>query len=556
MLNRKALSSLPGIIVMAILLSLSLNLFSSFSSSLTNYLNTLNKELDIATEIIAEEKAIIQASSNGTHVLLSLTNKASKELIFPYIGFMHEGELLQTSRVDLRVPPLSTVQYVTSLPKGSLNPSLEVVLIAKRGTLHKVALSTVTHTNFNPDEPYVKVPYNDICLINDLDVVDHLKGIVAASYENGGVLMIDVKQSSLLWSKEFLGSKTENIIFNRALNATIASISTIRENGAKLLSIVVFRDGKLLSLHNFYDYIYRSYYSIREYVYQPALSGRTQDFILVPKTFFLGNYSTNNYWLFESGIYVNTINPSLPSAKEALLQRVLILDLNTKITPAYYQSNPDAFPKFRVIGYVSVNHSFGVLLVNGVIYREADVVYIRHRCNTIAIGGDILVPPTLHALDNGSPSWYLPLYPCDASVPNFLAYVNNVIVVASGSHLYFVSIDGQVLRRVDYSPEKIVLLKFDEQHHKLIIGFTNGSIAILNENLVEEKTFSLSVASKIIDVVLVNNLKTIIINETHAFDPEDSSYVIALPSRPYKAVMLGTWGVLVASPSGLLYLKT
>lgn len=555
MLGRRAMSSIAGIMAMAVLLSLSLNLFTLLSSSLTSYSNTLSKELDIATEIIAEEKVAVEASSNGTHVLLSLTNKVNREVVFPYIVFKHEGELLQTNRVDFRVPPLSTVQYVVDIPQGSLNPLLEVVLIAKRGSIHRVALSSMVFSNSNSNEPYVKVPYYDMCLINDVDTVDHLKGIVVASYENGGVLMIDVKQSALLWSKEFLGSRTESVMFNAALNATIASISTIRESGAKMLSIVAFKDGKLLSIHNFYDYIHRSS-SVREYVHQPALSGRNQELIFIPKSFFLGNYSTNNYWLFESGVYVHIFTPSLPSVKEVLLQRVLILDLNTGIVPSYYQSNPDVFPKFRVVGYAPVNQSFSVLLVNGVLYREVDVVYVRHRCNIVVLEGNVLVPPTLHALNNGSPSWYLSLYPCDLSVPNFLAYANNVIVVASGPYLYLVNIDGQVVKRIDCSPEKIVFLKFNEHYRRLIIGFTNGSIAILNENLAEEKSFSLSPTLKIIDVVLIGNLKVIVLNETHVFNPEDSSFIVELPSKPYKATVLDMWGVLVASPSGLLYLKT
>lgn len=557
MLNRKAISSLAGIMIMAVLLSLSLNLSALLSSSLTSYVSTLSKELGIATEIIAEERVTVEASSNGTHIILSLTNKANREVAFTYIGFKHGRELLRTNKIDLRLPPLSTVQYAISMPQGSLNPSLEVFLVAKRGSIHRVTFLPPASSNSNFDEPYVKVPYNDICLINDVDVVDHLKGVVVASYENGGILMIDVKQSSLLWSKEFLGSRTESVMFNAVLNATIASISMPRESGAKTLTVMAFRDGKLLSLHNFYDYIYRASFSARDYIHQPALGGRNQDFILVPKSFFIGNYSTNNYWLFEAGVYVHIIKPSSPSVEDVLLQKLLILDSNTWITPGYYGSNPDVFPKFKVIGYAPVNQSFGVLLVNGVIYHGADIVYNRYRCNTIKTPeGDVLVPPTLHALDNGSSSWYLSLYPCDISSPNFLAYANNVVVVASGPYLYFVNTDGQLLKRIDYSPEKIVFLKFDERHRRLIVGFANGSIALFDENFERGKMFSLNTVSRIIDVVLVDNLKVIVINETHAFNPEDSSYIIKLPSKPYKATLLGTWGVLVASLSGLLYLKT
>lgn len=554
MLDRRAISSLASIMIMVVLLSLSLGFFASFSSSFTNYASTLRKELDVASEIIAEEKVAVVVSSNGTHVLLSLTNKAAREVTFPYIGFKH-GRELQIDRINLRISPLSTTQFAVAIPQGFSNPLLEVFLIAKRGSIYRATLPVTSVSNSSFDGVYVKVPYDDVCLINDVYVVDHLKGIVVASYENGGVLMIDVKNSSLLWSKEFLGSKTENVLFNVALNATIASVSTIREGGAKMLSIVAFRDGKLISLHNFYDYIYR-FSSVREYVHQPALSGGNQDFIVIPKSFFSGNYSTNNYWLFESGVYVNIIRPSSPSIKEVLLQRVLILDTNTKITPSYYQSNPDVFPKFRIVGYTPVNRSFSVLLVSGAIYREVDVVYVRYRCNTVTSGGDVLVPPTLHALNNDSPSWYLSLYPCDLSVPNFLAYVNGVIVVASGPNLYFVNTDGQVLRRINYSPEKIVFLKFDENYRKLIIALTNGNVILFNDNLEEEKSFSLSTTSQIIDIVLVGNLKVIVLNETHAFNPEDGSYIVTLPSKPYKAIMFNTWGVLVASPSGLLYLKT
>lgn len=551
--DRKALSSLPSIMMIAVLLSLSLGLFASLLSSLTSYASVLRREIDVASEIAAEEKVAVEASSNGTHVLLSLTNKAAREVTFYYIGFKHEGRL-QINRTDLKVPPSSTIHFAVAIPQGFSNPILETVLIAKRGTTYRVAFPATLANDLSFDEPYVKVPYNDICLINDVDVVDHSKGIVVASYENGGVLMIDVKKSSLLWSKEFLGSRTESVMFNEALNATIASISTIRESGAKMLSIVAFRDGKLISLHNFYDYVYRSS-SVREYVHQPALSGRSRDIILVPKSFFSGNYSTNNYWLFEPGAYIYLIKPSSPSVKEVLLQRVLLLDINTRITPGYYQSNPDVFPKFRIVGYAPVNQSFVVLLVSGAIYYEVDVIYTRYRCSTVVVEGSVLVPPTLHALNNDSPSWYLSLYPCDLSVPNFLAYAYGVIVVASGPYLYLVNTDGQVLKRVDYD-SKIVFLKFDENYRKLMIGLANGSIMVLNDNFEVEKRFSLSTASQIIDVVLAGKSKVIVLNETHAFSPEDDSYIVALPSKPYKAIMFDTWGVLVASPSGLLYLKS
>ncbi|MEM0217302.1 MAG: hypothetical protein QXM73_00930 [Candidatus Nezhaarchaeales archaeon] len=506
----------------------------------------------MASEILSEEKVAVEASSNGTHIMLSLTNNAAREVTFNYIVFKH-GETFQIHRTELKVPPSSSVLSAHPIPRGFSNPLLEVVLVAKRGTTYRIALHPTLTSDPSFNEPYVKVPYSDICLINDVDVVDHSKGMVVASYENGGVLMVDVKKSSLLWSKEYLGSRTENVIFNEALNATIASISTAREGSTKILSVVTFRDGNLISLHNFYDYIYRSS-SVREHVHQPALSGRGQDIILVPKSFFSGNYSTNNYWLFEPGVYVYVIKPSLPSIKEVLLQRVLMLDVNTRVTPGYYQSNPEVFPKLRVVGYAPVNQSFSILLVNGAIYREVDVVYVRYRCSTVVEGGNVLVPPTLHAFDNDSPSWYLSLYPCDLSVPNFLACINDVIVVASGPYLYFVSTNGQVLKRIDYD-SKISFLKFDENYRKLIIGLTNGSLMVLNGNLEVERSFSLSTTSQIIDVVLTGNSKVIVLNETHAFSPEDNSYIVALPSKPYKAVMFDTWGVLVASPSGLLYLK-
>ncbi|MEM0232796.1 MAG: hypothetical protein QXD66_03075 [Candidatus Nezhaarchaeales archaeon] len=551
--GRKALSSLPSIMIMAVLLSLSLSLFASLLSSFNDYASTLRKEIDVASEIVSEEKVAVEASSNGTHIILSLTNNAAREVTFNYIVFKH-GEMFQINRTELKVPPSSSVLSAYPIPRGFSNPLLEIVLVAKRGTTYRIALHPTLTGDPSFDGPYVKVPYSDICLINDVDVVDSSKGIVVASYENGGVLMVDVKKSSLLWSKEYLGSRTESVIFNEALNATIASISTARESGTKILSVVAFRDGNLVSLHNFYDYIYRSS-SVREHVHQPALSGRSQDIILVPKSFFSGNYSTNNYWLFESGAYAYVIKPSSPSIKEVLLQRVLMLDVNTKITPGYYQSNPEAFPKFRIVGYAPVNQSFSILLVNGAIYREVDVVYVRYRCSAVVEeGGNVLVPPTLHAFDSDSPSWYLSLYPCDLSVPNFLACINDVIVVASGPYLYFVSIDGQVLKRIDYD-SKVLFLKLDENYRKLIIGLTNGSLMVLNGNLEVEKSFSLGTTSQIIDVVLTGSSRVIVLNETYAFSPEDDSYIVALPSKPYKAVMFDTWGVLVASPSGLLYLK-
>ncbi|MEM4576929.1 MAG: hypothetical protein QW701_05680 [Candidatus Nezhaarchaeales archaeon] len=412
------MSSLISIIIMAVLLSLSLGLFASLLSSFANYASTLRRELDLASEVVAEERMLVDASSNGTHVLLSLANKASKEVALPYLVFKHGGKLY-VDRIDLRVPPLSTIRFAVAIPKGFSNPSLEAVLVARRGSTYKIALPSKSSNNTNSIEPYLKVPYDDICLINDVDAVDRLKSIVVTSYENGGILMIDVRQRSLLWSKEFLGSRTENVAFNEAFNATVASISTIREGDSKILSIITLRDGKLLSLHNFYDYVYRSS-SVREYLHQPVLTGRVQDFMIIPKSYFSGNYSSNNYWLFEVRAYLHIIKPSSPSVGEVLLQRVLILDTNTRITPSYYQSNPDVFPKFKVVGYVPVNKSFSILLVGGAVYRDVDIVYAKYRCDTVKSGSDILVPPTLHALSNGSPSWYLSLNSCDTSFPNFL----------------------------------------------------------------------------------------------------------------------------------------
>lgn len=547
------MSSLVGIMTMAVLLSLSLGLFTSFLTSFNDCASALRKEFDVAGEIIAEERLSIEVSSNSTHALLSLTNKATKEVTIPYIGFKH-GEKLQMSRIDLKIPPLSTIHFAIAIPQDFLNPTPEVILIAKRGAIYKTTPSSIT-CSLSLDAPYTKIPHDDVCLINDVDVVDHAKGIIVASYENGGILMLDVKQPSPLWSREFLGSRTENVMFNTALNATIASISSIRESGAKMLTVIAFRNEMLLFLHNFYDYIYRSS-SVREYIHHPALSGKNQNFIVVPKSFFIGNYSTNNYWTFESGFCVNVIRSSSPSVKETLLQRVLILDTNTRITPGYYQLNPEVFPKFRAIGYAPINQSFSVLLVNGAVYRESDIVYVRYRCDTIRLGSDILVPPTLHALQNDAPSWYLSLYPCDLSAPNFLAHINGVIAVASGPYLYLISTDGRVLQRVDYSPEKITFLKSDENYNKLVIWLTNGKLMILNDKLEEEKSFSLTTTAQVIDVVIASNSRIVILDETKAFDPEDSAYVISLPSRPYKAVALGLQGVLVASPSGLLYLKT
>ncbi|MEM4576930.1 MAG: hypothetical protein QW701_05685 [Candidatus Nezhaarchaeales archaeon] len=112
------------------------------------------------------------------------------------------------------------------------------------------------------------------------------------------------------------------------------------------------------------------------------------------------------------------------------------------------------------------------------------------------------------------------------------------------------------MKRIDYSPEKIVFLKFDENYNKLIVSLTNGDVRIFDNNLKEERRFSRITTSRIVDVVLVNSSKVIIFNETHAFNPEDPSYIVALPSKPCKAILLDAWGVLVASRSGLLYIKT
>jgi hypothetical protein len=111
------------------------------------------------------------------------------------------------------------------------------------------------------------------------------------------------------------------------------------------------------------------------------------------------------------------------------------------------------------------------------------------------------------------------------------------------------------LRLIDYSPQKIVLLKRDYLYNKLILGLSNGTMIVLNESLSEEKRLALSKPSQIVDAVLMQGLRLVVFNETHALDLENPTYAVRLPSKPYKAVALDAWRALVATPSGLLLLR-
>jgi len=554
MLRRKALSPLIGLVMMAILISLSMSLFMSLLSSFTNYSDALRQELNLASELMAEDKVDADAFSNGTHIILSLTNKASREVFFPYIIFKHEDEV-RIERLSIRVPPQSRspIRVSIPIPQGFANPSFSITLVAKRGSAYTFNLTPLQNSmsNSSAEAPYVKLPYDDICLVNDVVVVDRLKGVVVASYENGGVLAIDVDEGSVLWSKEFPFTKAERVAFSEALNATVLSISS-DSGGPKALSVMALRDGKLLSINNFYSYFSCSQvsYYVEESTYQPAMVGRSQRLIVVPKSYFSGKYNPYISWIVEIAMYVNIIEPQSPLVKEVRLQRAVINIVDAQTSFQYYLANPDVFPKFKTLGYASINQSFGVLLVSGAFYEKAVGMNVE-RCNNV----ETLILPTLHAINDGGTSWYLSINPCDLSGLNALTHAGNTIIVASGPYLHVISVEGKRLRLIDYSPQKIVLLKRDDLYNKLILGLSNGTIMVLNEDLSEEKRLALSESFCIVDAVLVRNRGLLIFNETHALDLEDPTYVVRLPSKPYKAVALDAWRVLVATPSGLLLLR-
>jgi hypothetical protein len=80
-----------------------------------------------------------------------------------------------------------------------------------------------------------------------------------------------------------------------------------------------------------------------------------------------------------------------------------------------------------VLGYAPINESFGVLLVSGALYQKAVSINVE-RCSNVKT----LILPTLHAINNGSTSWYLSINPCDISGLNTLTNIGKTIVVASG----------------------------------------------------------------------------------------------------------------------------
>ena len=551
--RRKALSPLIGVMIMAVLISLSIALFTSLLSSFTNYSSVLRQELDLASELMAEERVDIDASFNGTHVLISLTNRASREVVFPYIVFKH-GDEVRVEKLDLRVRPCSSspLRVPVSVPQGFANPSFSVTLVAKRGSIYTFNFALPQGLTSNASTtPYVKLPYDDMCLINDVDVADRLKGIVVASYQNGGVLAMDVDDGSVLWSKEFPFTKAENVAFSEALNATVLSVSS-DGNNPKALSIIALRDGKLLSINNFYSYYscsQASYY-VEERTYQPAIVGRNQQLIVVPESYFSAQYYPYYAWTIDITMYANFAGPRSPSVGKVKLQRAVIGIVDTQTSFQYYLANPDIFPKFKVLGYAPINESFGVLLVSGALYQKAVSINVE-RCSNVKT----LILPTLHAINNGNASWYLSINPCDISGLNTLTNIGKTIVVASGPYLHVVSAQGKLLRLIDYSPQKIVLLKRDYLYNKLILGLSNGTMIVLNEGLSEEKRLALSKPSQIVDAVLMQGLRLVVFNETHALDLENPTYAVRLPSKPYKAVALDAWRALVATPSGLLLLR-
>ncbi|MHC1637510.1 MAG: hypothetical protein ACXQTU_05000 [Candidatus Nezhaarchaeales archaeon] len=552
MLKNKAISSMIGIMIMAIMLSFFIMLFSSLSFSFINYATTLHQELDMTGDIAAEEKLAITASTNTTHIILTLTNNAPREVEIPYAYFKHNNSF-HIEKVNIKIPSSTTIQVALPSPIGYVDPSLKTFLIAKRGSIYKISLMPQLTT----EENCTKIPYEDMYLINDVDIVDNQKGLVVAAYKNGGVLMINVEKSSIIWSKEFLQAKTENVMYNEALNATLASIASANPHQTKTLSVIALRGGFLLSLNNFYDYKIFQFPgtpTIKEITYQAAIAGRNQKFIMVPKSFFSANYSTNDYWIYSTREYVNIIDSNPAIVKEHLLQSALILDRDTTISPSQYQKNPNIFPKLKVVGYVALNNSFGVILVEKALYNGGNIVYEKIRCNTVKTGSGILIPPTLHAISNGSLKWYRSLYPCDLSLPSFLACINNTVIVSSGPYLYLLNTNGYIIKMIDYSPEKIIFLKHDEHYDKLIIQFTNNTLLILNSSFITEKTILLN--SQIVEAVLVNPSRIIVFNETHAYDPENpSSFMVKLPSKPYKVIKIGIAEILVATDHGLLRLR-
>jgi len=555
MLDRKALSSMVGLMIMAVMLSMFIMLFTSLSYSFMNYALTLRRELDIASDIAAEEKLFIKPEVNDTHIILTITNKAPREVYLPY-AYFKDNNSFYIDKVDIRVPALSTVKVALTPPTGQVTQTLKLSLIAKRGSTYKV----LPLKSFDSLKNFTKVLANDsLYLVNDMDIVDEANGLIILSHKNGVILEVDVDNSTILWSKDYLSAEIEKVSFLKKLDVAIASITTLQRDNPDVHSIVVLKNSKALRINNFYDY-QRITKGVTTYandiVHQPILIDKNQALILVPKAQFYGRYSTpsgySDYWTFYSKVYAIFINLSSPYINDPLLlQYAYIYDTNPYVTPSNFRVISEVYPKFKASGFIAVNSSYLIVLIDGAFYNGSDYALETYRCNAVKLGNGVLIPPTLHAIINGELSWYRSLYPCGST--SYFAYINDTILVATGPRLYAVNNNGDIINILDYSPEEIIFFKLDKYANKLLLQLTNNDLIILNESLKLERKVSLD--SSIIEAFIVDE-GLIIFNESHAYNPiNKGSFMARLPSPPNKILRLGPSGFLVASDRGLLYLR-
>ncbi len=556
MLSRKALSSIIGIMIMAVMLSMFIMLFTSLSYSFMNYASTLRRELDIASDIAAEEKLLIKPEVNDTHIILTITNKAPRDVYLPY-AYFRDNNSFYVDEIDIKVPALSTVKVILTPPTGQVSQTLKLSLVAKRGSVYKVlpiqSLNNLKNfTKVLPDDPFY--------LINDMDIVDDINALVVVSHKNGVILEVDIDNSTILWSKDYLSAKIEKVSYLRNLDVIVASIITFQYNNLNIHSVVVSKGSKTLRIDNFYDYRHITKSGGRTHVddvsYKPILIDKNQAIVLIPKAQFNGRYATpsgySDYWLFYSKIYATFVNLSSPYINDPLLlQYVYIDDYDPYVTPDNYEDIFEIYPKFKAVGFIALNESHLIVLIDEAFYNGSDYVLEAYRCKAIKLSNGILVPPTLHAVVNGELSWYRSLYPCGSS--SHFAYMNNTILVATGSYLYVVDVSGNIVNVIDYSPEEILFFKLDEHVDKLLLQLSNNDLIVLNGSLKLEEKIPLS--NPILDAFVIDE-GLIVFNETHAYNPMNKeSFMVKLPSRPNKVLRLGSSGFLVASDYGLLYLK-
>lgn len=561
-LRNRGLSSFVGLALMAVLISLFTSLFAIFASSYVNYASALKQELEYAANLAAESRLCVKARSNGTHVIFKISNNAMRSVVIQYL-YYRDGDRIFTKRLNLAVPPASSKTFVMGAQQLGEIPS-EVVLITRGGVKFKLNL-TFMPTN----ETMVKVPSNDVNLIVDIDVVDFEKPTVAAAYREGGVMLIDLENSSIVWSKEYLHSECQTVSYVEKLDAILSMIltKTFDPLNSYVDLIALRRDGKLLWLKNFFnnyasEVIYQSIEYIREEVqhtiYYPFLAWRKSNIVLLPSVCLDGGYVENyarhfNSWTYTLSSRVVIGEIPAPTLNELTVQEVCIHDLYVGFDPAQYEKNPDLIFKPRVVAAVLANSSdstYIFLLVNGHLYAGAEDVTSYYRCDPEDLDQGILLPPTLHAIINGSLGWYKSLYPCDVDSPCYLCLVNDTLVVSTGSYLYCLNFSGNVVKTMNFEECTVDFMKYEESYKKLILHLSNGSLVIFNTSLSVEKT--LQANGEVVDVALMDPSTIVVFNETHVYSVDPLYKCIAkLPASPTKVVKLDSSHLLMACDEGI-----